>query len=263
MTLREQPVAFTRRAEEALVDALGLQTLSLDPATTSATGSWRGQPVTLVTRAYRGGPLRHARFVEITGSEMAIGNALCVPLPEHPLPVFGADLVTLDGAALMLVTDLSPTLPAGEERNAQLAPLREVHAVHGSRLPPGGPLPPWCADWFSNFAMYTRISKNTLPAARTAFDAYLRVYESLCFTSVQRPEHAPVVARTLEGYAVAHRRDDRGLRMLAKLFGAPWAARYIAETLFPALLTLGAWLGAPSWSWPEVGSPAVQQLGSP
>jgi hypothetical protein len=37
-------------------------------------------------------------------------------------------------------------------------------------------------------------------------------------------------------YLADHRNDDKGLRMLARLFGADWSARYIATVLFPEKL---------------------------
>jgi hypothetical protein len=34
-------------------------------------------------------------------------------------------------------------------------------------------------------------------------------------------------------YLADHRNDDKGLRMLGRLFGADWSARYISSVLFP------------------------------
>jgi phycocyanobilin:ferredoxin oxidoreductase len=48
------------------------------------------------------------------------------------------------------------------------------------------------------------------------------------------PDDTEAVARALEGYAAAHRKDDKGLKMLEKMFGSRWAGRYISEVLFPS-----------------------------
>ena len=50
-----------------------------------------------------------------------------------------------------------------------------------------------------------------------------------------RPDLAQEIARRQDGYAAAHRTDDKGLGLLAKMFGAPWADRYLEEVLFPPL----------------------------
>jgi phycocyanobilin:ferredoxin oxidoreductase len=241
--------ALTRRAEAQLVEALGLAQLPLDPELARAEGTWKGGPVTIETRAYRGGALIYARFAEVRGGELEIGNALCVPDPDHPLPIFGADLVALGAEVAMIAADLSPTLPPGPERDAQLAPLGAACAARGP-LPPGGALPAWCADWFSPFSLYTRIGPADLPAAAAAFDALPRLYADLCRASRPEPDRAASASASastlrahaihaIEGYAAAHRTDDKGLRMLAKMFGEPWAARYLAEVLFPPLATAG------------------------
>ncbi|EYF06823.1 hypothetical protein [Chondromyces apiculatus] len=259
--------ALVRRAEGGLVEALGLRPLQLDPEATHAVGTYRGRAVTLETRAYRGQPLHYARFVEITGEGLAIGNMLCTPCVDHPLPILGVDLVML-GDTLMLVADLSPTLPPGKEREAQLAPLDAACAARSSTLPPGGALPAWCTAWFSPFALYTRVAGADLARAASACDDLVRVHVSLCTASAPAPQHRLGTARAVEGYAAAHREHDKGLRMLAKLFGEGWAARYIAETLFPALLTMGeapevpvapeAPTSAPASSAPDPATPLLK-----
>jgi hypothetical protein len=41
------------------------------------------------------------------------------------------------------------------------------------------------------------------------------------------------VQRAQDGYAAAHREDDKGLGLLARMFGERWAERYLREVLFP------------------------------
>ena len=132
----------------------------------------------------------------------------------------------------MLAVDLSPTLAAGPERDDQLAELAARRALHPP-LPPGGRLPAWCAAWFSPCALYTRIEPPQLGQALNAFRDFPRAFAALVSTSRPRPDLVASVAAAQEGYAAAHRTDDKGLKLLATMFGPTWADRYVAEVLFP------------------------------
>ena len=221
--------------ERALVDALALEPLALPPELARAEGEWKGAPVRIETTAWRGPAIRYARFARIAGAGLEIGNALCLPRHELPLPIFGADLVSLGArAGTMLAADLSPVLPAGEARDAQLASLaRRRMAAGAEALPPGGALPAWCARWFSAHALYTRPDAAALPAAVEAYRLYPDEMARLARPAAPAPALAPLVREAQDGYARAHREDDKGLGLLAKMFGAGWAARYLHEVLFP------------------------------
>lgn len=226
--------ALTAEVEAWIVQALTLAPIDLPPDLAAATGSWKGAPVTIATRAYRGGPIRYARFVQLVGADLEIGNLLCLPEPSYPLPIFGADLVGLPRATAMLAADLSPTLPPGPERARQLEPFARLRAAH-PLLPPGGPLPSWCLAWFSPHALYTRVTPDELPAAEAAFWDLPRCFVEAARHASLRPDLAAEIARYQDGYAAAHRTDDKGLGLLARMFGDPWADRYLAEVLFPPL----------------------------
>ena len=226
--------ALTAATESWLVRELALAPLPLDPALGHAEGAWKGAPVTIATRAYRGGPLRYARFAVVLGAGLEIGNLLCLPAPAHPLPILGADLVALRHESGMVAVDLSPTLPPGPERDAQLADLAQRRAGHPP-LPPGGRLPEWCAAWFSPHALYTRGSLAELGEVEAAFGDFPRAFVELALQSRPRPALAARVAAVQDGYAAAHRTDDKGLGLLAKMFGKEWAERYVGEVLFPAV----------------------------
>ena len=225
-------LAATEEAERQIVSALGLAVSPLDPGLAHAEGAWKGQPVTIETRAYRGGQIRFARFARLWGAGLEIGNLLCLPDAEHPLPILGADLVALGRESGMLAVDLSPTLPPGPERDAQLAPLAARRAAHPA-LPSGGELPAWCADWFSPQALYTRVGVERAGEALDAFRDFPSVFIELARTVAPRPDLADHVSTTQAGYAAAHRTDDKGLGLLARMFGPSWAQRYLDEVLFP------------------------------
>lgn len=225
--------ALTRETEAGLVRDLALRPVALDPSLAAAEGTWKSAPVAIETRAYRGDRIQYARFVVIRGGGLEIGNVLCLSDPTYPLPILGADLVALGQEQAMLAADLSPVLPAGAERDAQLAPLLARRA-RWDQLPGGGALPDWCSDWFSPAALYTRIAHSQLDRAVAAFRDFPRSFIELAFGAAPRPDLAAGVAAVQAGYAAAHRTEDKGLRLLAKMFGAAWAERYTNEILFPA-----------------------------
>ena len=226
--------ALTVATEAWLVRELALRPLPLDPALARAEGVWKGAPVAIDTRAYRGGPIRYARFAVVRGAGLEIGNLLCLPDVAHPLPILGADLVALRQESGMVAVDLSPTLPPGPERDAQLAGLARRRALHPP-FPPGGRLPDWCAAWFSPHALYTRGPLAELAEVAEAFGDFPRAFADLARRSEPRPPLALQVAAVQEGYAAAHRTDDKGLNLLAKMFGGDWAERYVGDVLFPAV----------------------------
>ncbi len=225
--------ALTAEVEAWLVVELGLEPVVVPKDLAGATGTWKGAPVRIATHAYRGGPVRYARFVRLVGADLEIGNVLCLPDPVYPLPILGADLVGLRRTTGMLAADLSPTLPPGRDCDDQLAPLARRRSAHPD-LPFGGALPAWCAAWFSPHALYTRVAPDQLPAAVAAFWDYPRAFVELTRRTRPRPELTGEMAARQDGYAAAHRTDDKGLVLLAKMFGDEWAGRYLEQVLFPS-----------------------------
>ncbi len=224
--------ALTAEVETYLVGELALVPVALPPDLAAATGGWKSEPVTITTRAYSGDGVRYARFVQLVGVDLEIGNVLCLPDHAYPLPILGADLVSVRRESGMLAADLSPTLPPGPDRDRQLRPLARRRAVRGP-LPPGGPLPAWCTAWFSPHALYTRVTREQLAPAVAAFWDLPRSFVDLVRQATPRPELAGEVADRQDGYAAAHRTDDKGLGLLAKMFGATWMERYLGDVLFP------------------------------
>lgn len=199
------------REAEALLSA-GLRAVSVAPEE----GAFKGQPVRLVTRAYEGGPFRFVRFIELTGPGLEIGNALCLPRYDVLLPIFGADLVRIGGQPAMIAADLSPVGPA------------DVSAVARGRpaLPPGGELPAWARDVFSPFALYTRAGEDHFEEAARAFLAFPRTL----LTLAPLPGDSTGAQRR---YCRAHLEDDKGLLLLARMFGEERARRFLHDVMFP------------------------------
>ena len=213
---------------------LALEPVALDAELARADGTWKGAPVTIATRAWRGGNVRWARVATVTGGGLEIGNVMALAARDVPLPILGADLVSLGarGAGVMIAADLSPVLAPGEARDRQLAHFaRRMSPFHD--LTPGGELPAWCARWFSPYALYVRPTVAELPRAAEAFLETVHEFVALAGAAAREPASAAGVAEAQRGYAAAHREDDKGLGLLARMFGERWADRYLREVLFP------------------------------
>lgn len=230
--------AAIRDTEELLRRELELEPAAIPPDLARAEGSIRGNPIVIETRMYVGPRIRFARFATIVGESVSIGNALCLSAAEDALPIFGADLVTFSADAAMLAADLSPVLPPGSARDAQLAPLAELRARR-PLLPVGGELPGFCASWFSPFALFTRIDLAARSEAITAYLDFPRAFVAIARRARAEPSSSMSPAAVLDAqasYLADHRNDDKGLRMLARIFGADWSERYISRVLFPETL---------------------------
>ena len=73
------------------------------------------------------------------------------------------------------------------------------------------------------------------PEAVEAVRDLVRAFVEVARAATPRVESLSEVAAAQEGYAEAHRTEDQGLRLLATMFGRPWAERYVRSVLFPPL----------------------------
>ncbi len=211
-------LTLLRRLEDALVGDLDVRPIQVSlPA---ARGSWKGAPVEIAARAYAGGAFRFCRFIELSGGGLQIGNALCLPRLDVPLPIFGADLVAPGHGSVMIAADLSPV--TADATAPAIAP-------HG--LPPGGELPEWCRRSFSPQALYTRLPEARLEQAAGPLLAFARALASMRIPP--EPSRTANITAAHLGYCASHVEDDKGLGMLARMFGADWSARFVREVMFP------------------------------
>lgn len=215
-------------AERALVAGLELRPLPIPAELARIEGAWRGGPVTLSARAYRGPRTAYARFVELSGAELVIGNVLCLSTPEHALPILGADLVALAKDSVVAVADLSPVPGA--------PPAGDFDSLAGSdaatALPRSEP-PAWAASWLSSSALVTRAPANASGVIARAVAGYWRRYLELARDSVPHERHVGPTLGAQAAYAQAHVRDDRGLNLLGKIFAPSLAERFVRKVLFP------------------------------
>lgn len=228
-------LAIGDACERALTERFALRALALDPAVAGARGAWKGEPAVVDARAYTGGPLRYARVVRVVAGPLAIANVLGVSHHALGLPILGIDLVALGTRdAAMVAADLTPTLPAGRARDAQLAAASDLVGPDPA-LPPGGELPGWCREWFSPRALYVRPAAAELPVAGEALARRIAALAGLAAAATPDPARAAVVARRVDGYFQAHRTEDKGLGLLGRMFGFAWMEQFVAEILFPAV----------------------------
>ena len=216
---------LSRECERRIVSALALQPVALDSQFASAAGSFKGVEIFLEARAYKGGAIAFARFVELWGGALEIVNLLCLPCTNCALPILGADLVSVSSQSAMFAADLSPV------PGFAAAPL--LHAPHS--LPSGGKLPDWCARVLSPQPLRVRVEAGQRDEAGAAV---LSRVDQFCAIA-KAGEHAGnrrEIANAQREYGRAHLEDDKGLAMLGRIFGNEWAGRFLREVMFPAPL---------------------------
>ena len=122
--------AVVGRIERRLVAELALEPQPLPRELARLDGSFRGEPATLVARAYAGPRLGYVRCVEVTSRHLDIGNVLALPRREYALPVLGIDLVEVRRETAVVVADLSPMSESASERAHELAVLARHRQAH-------------------------------------------------------------------------------------------------------------------------------------
>lgn len=214
-------LARVDEAERRLVDAL-----ELEPSGVAAqlAGTWKGAPVRVDARTYRGARVRHARFVAVRGEGLTIGNVLVLPALDQPLPILGVELVDLGRESVLAVADLSPVLP-----DTHLTPWARGHAER-ARLPSAGALPAWCTRWFSSYALFARApTAEAGAAAAQAWEAFV----TLALGSVAAASSSALVAEAQAAYCRDHLDHDRGLHLLHKIVGPTDADAFLRDVMFP------------------------------
>lgn len=226
---------IVRRLEARLVDELSLAPLELPHGLARLEGRWHDEPAVLEARAYRGPLVRYARFVELRGAELEIGNALCLSTTELPLPILGVDLVGLGRDTAVVVADLSPVASEEDRRSGQLAVLRE-HRAQRPALPRAGELPAWAAQWFSAAALLARVGSEHAGAVEPALGGFTAAFVQLAMATPPDPRGTIHVAARHAAYCEAHLHHDRGLQLLRRIFEPALADRFLREVLFPERL---------------------------
>jgi hypothetical protein len=197
-------------------------------------GAFRDLPVALSAHAWSGGGVGYARVVTIAGPEVSIANVLGYPAPDRPAPILGIDLVAVAGAPVVVVADLSPTVP--DHLDDTLATLGRYRQVHPP-FPAGGPLPAWCTRWFSPHYLYTRVGAASARSALMAAFDFAAIWIDAAMSAHPEPMLADRISGAVDAYAADHLREDPGLRLLDRMFGDEFAAPFRETILFPRIST--------------------------
>lgn len=217
---------------QRIVERLALQPVPIDPDLGCAHGTFRGAPVSLETNVWRGQGVAMARFAVLEGPELEIGNIMCVPETDYVVPILGADIVAVRGRPIMIAADLSPVSRDLDEHLHQYERLRSALADR-PQLPDAGPLPEWAHELFSPYALYTRVDDTEFEPAFDTFGRLPDLFAEMIKDAEPSPSAADSVRAAQQHYQLVHREDDKGLRLLAGMFGADWAQRYLRDVLFP------------------------------
>jgi hypothetical protein len=161
------------------------------------------------------------------GARTQVVSVLGIPRAAFDLPLFGAEVVCISGSATVVALDWIPLFP-GSPYIERLPAIRRRF----DHFPPGGDLPAWAAESFSPAALFSRPRGAVTDSdILQAFTAYFAGYLGLCDHAAPHgdPERTRAAQRR---YCAAHAANDPGAAMLAKIFGAAWAASYARAFLF-------------------------------
>mmetsp|Transcript_16202 Transcript_16202/g.51724 ORF Transcript_16202/g.51724 Transcript_16202/m.51724 type:complete len:287 (+) Transcript_16202:14-874(+) len=213
----------------------------------SGDGHGGAAPALLSVRAFSSERLRHGRLLLLDGGpSLQVLNLCFFPRLDSALPTLSADLVTLPGGSLVAI-DWQPNGPARPHCAEAEAQLDTAYAKHRRRLPPGGPVPPDSARFFSDRFLWSRLPASTPPDELVslllpAMEDYTRAYLRLL---VDPPPPSPPPASELDAvlaaqleYATYRTERDPARPMLSRLFGEEAAGRLLRESLFDLPLRL-------------------------
>jgi hypothetical protein len=225
MSLSADLLAATRAA---LVAIPGLCERPAAPAWAERRGRLGDDPAVMRSRAWTTPALAWLRLALLDGgTRTQVVSVLGIPRVAFDLPLFGAEVVCISGAATVVALDWIPLFPDSPYIERLPAIRRRF-----DNFPPGGELPAWAAESFSPAALFSR-PRGAVPDSDIlhAFTAYLAGYLSLCEQATPRGDPGRTRAAQ-QRYCAAHAAHDPGAAMLAKIFGAPWAERYASAFLF-------------------------------
>ncbi|MEZ0311609.1 MAG: hypothetical protein ACAI38_07535 [Myxococcota bacterium] len=215
-------MSLLENVEATLVGALGLTPRVIAPSLASMSVDYRGKAFSVRARAYSGGTVAYARFVQIDSPSLKVDNALVLPTCVTAQPIYGVDIVRPGVMAQWVVAlDLSPTSRSDEPRIAQAL---------GSDWHPSAPDPArWARDQLSASAFVGRF--DALPLDLDLRMAMMtRAFVDLAVRRSVDNQGARLEQRSR--YVRAHRDDQHGMKVVRRLLGE----RFVDEVLFPPWL---------------------------
>ena len=222
------PTAILRTTQQAFAELADAVPLELAPQWATHRGTLREQPVTIATYVWQTAVLGWARVALLNvGTRTSVVSVLLFPRLEYDLPLCGAEVVSINGSINLAVMDWVPM----SQHRAPPATLPAVRAQF-AHYPNDPELPDWVAASFSPHLLYLRPRASIpLPDLHAAYTAYLHGYLQLCATATPHGDPAQTFAAQ-QHFSLDDMAKTPGGSMLARLFGAEWAAAYSHAVLF-------------------------------
>jgi len=197
-------------------------------------------------------PLRYARaaFVgpteeDLSGVAPVVLNFVAFPSPASGLPIFAADIVSLQGGHLVAI-DLHPVLSTTDHHGGIYDPagtVMEMHATYQAQIGPPAELPEDAAGFFSPAALWARLPRDdegervlcnvAFSAFRTYLRAYLDIVQEASSWTPLGVEEAEAAHRAQTAYCKYRVKRDPARGMLSRIHGTEWTEGLIQGHLFP------------------------------
>lgn len=194
-------------------------------------GRWRGQPIELRTRAWRGPGIGWARLCTIHASSLSVLNLCVLPELDLQVPGFGVDLV-LEGESVRLgAIDVDGPEELGSR--GRLEALRRSELLRQGRFD----VPERLRAGFGPAPLLARGS--ALPAEqRGALTEHLLALCQAILAEARAadPRPAPQVHEAWVArrrYLELHRDNIGGRSLLVEAFGEDWSRSYLHDVFFP------------------------------
>jgi len=182
--------------------------------------------------------LRYIRSVSFYGEGYDIFNFVALPWSYYDLPILGIDIVSLPGGLLAAV-DFQPLIYDDksyfQEKSYSLY-SKKFKDIQNS-LPPGGDMPKAAMQFFSPYALWTRIppNDNRLDIVANAVDTYVDAYALLLKDSKKIDDTILIKKRqdNMKTYLNYRIENDPAKNMLNGAFGIDWTKKCIQSCFFP------------------------------
>lgn len=185
-------------------------------------------------------PIRYARYAlleTLPAKENSIQVLNMVIFPNSPLPVWGADFVSLPGNKHLLLLDAQP-MQSGDRHSDHWSEWYNAHVATHDTFPWGGDLPEKVQPFVSKHALWSRLGgDDESPEAvhnklqSQLFDAYAEHFKR--YLDLLSDKDESIGEYEQEDYITYRLENDPARPMLKRLFGEKWTETVLETVLFP------------------------------